>query len=124
MNKTIFVMASDTQGLHSQHYIKTLGAILGQAEGLQGSAYGIPIRESRKDKEAVSLDELSETIRRFVQFAREHPEMDFEVKNLASKSHFKVKDIAPLFYDIPENVILPTIFLYELFPYCVFEDSQ
>jgi hypothetical protein len=123
MNKTILVMGSDTQGNHNKHWVEKYGVVIGQEEGLQGGVYAIPTHEARPHKPAVSLNEIEESVRKFIQFAKENQHMDFEVKNICGKrGAFKPKDIAPLFYDIPENVILPTVFLYELFPYCTFEE--
>ena len=76
----IFVFGSNSLGYHtggaSGTARKKFGAIWGQAEGLQGQSYAIPVdygKNVRKDKE------VKEAVDRFVAFAKGHPELFFLV---------------------------------------------
>lgn len=70
----IFVFASDIQGLHkgktSLMALEHFGAIKGQAEGIQGQSYAIPIIGNSNDK-------LKTAIERFNEYVVIHPEKKF-----------------------------------------------
>ncbi len=65
----IFVFGSNTKGHHSGGAAlfakKNFGAIEGQAEGLQGKSYAIPTVGQ-------SLDEIGESVDKFIEFASWH----------------------------------------------------
>lgn len=72
----VFVFGSNTLGYHtggaSGTARKKFGAVWGQAEGLQGASYAIPVdfgKGVRKD------NEVKESIDRFLVFTKEHPEL-------------------------------------------------
>ena len=76
----VFVFGSNTLGYHtggaSGTARKKFGAIWGQAEGLQGQSYAIPVdygKNIRKD------EEVKAAVERFVAFAKEHTELVFFV---------------------------------------------
>ena len=69
----VFVFGSNTLGYHtggaSATAKKKFGAIWGQAEGLQGQSYAIPVdygKNVRKD------EDVKAAVERFVDFAKEH----------------------------------------------------
>lgn len=91
----IFVFGSDVRGNHnfgSALIAKNLyGAIEGQAEGIQGCSYAIPIIGN-------SLEGIRLAISRFTDYAALHPEKKFMLTiNGCENAGFKMQDIAPMF---------------------------
>lgn len=91
------------------------GAIYGQGEGLQGQSYAVATKDGRpgtpnlRDPEAtLSLEDIRRHIGNFINFAKEHPDMDFHVVRLGCDlAAHKDSDIAPLFDDAPDNCSFP-----------------
>jgi hypothetical protein len=89
----IFVFASNLAGLHvsgaariaSEHY----GAIDGQATGLQGRSYAIPVKD--ENLKSIPLSDVKPHVDRFVGFARGNPQLRFVL----------------IFNRAPHNVIRP-----------------
>lgn len=76
------------------------GVIYGQAEGLQGQSYAINTMDGP--------EVLAEQVERFIEFAKEHPEMKFLITEIGCGiAGYTPEDIAPLFKGVPENVLLP-----------------
>ena len=78
--KQIFVFGSNALGYHtggaSGTARKKFGAVWGQAEGLQGQSYAIPVdfgKDVRKD------NEVKAAVDRFIAFAKEHGDLFFFV---------------------------------------------
>ena len=78
--KQVFVFGSNALGYHtggaSGTARKKFGAVWGQAEGLQGQSYAIPVdfgKSVRKDTE------VKAAVDRFIMFAKEHTELFFFV---------------------------------------------
>lgn len=92
---TIFVFGSNPEGRHGNGSAKVarekFGAIYGQGEGLQGSAYALPTTELRYNMRdsvgplsmytriSMSREHIIENIKRMYQCAEEHPEWKFKV---------------------------------------------
>ena len=86
---TIFVFGSNPEGRHGAGSARVarmqFGAIYGQGEGLQGSAYALPTTELRwelRDKysrHSMSEDAIIENIKRMYECARQHPDKKFKV---------------------------------------------
>jgi len=116
----IFVFGSNAVGDHILGYASSLamqkfGAILGQAEGLQGRSYAIPVG-------GVPAAEVRQAIERFVYFAEAHPELTFMVTKVGcGKAGYTEREMAPLFafaFNLP-NVYMPASFWKELiYNYC------
>ena len=116
--KQIFVFGSNALGYHtggaSGAARKRFGAIWGQAEGLQGQSYAIPVdygRNVRKDTEVKSA------VERFITFAKEHPELFFLVTRVGCGiAGYQDKEMAVFFKDALElkNVSLPKSFVETL----------
>lgn len=103
----IFVFGSNGYGMHGAGAAATavhkFGAIMGQAEGLQGQSYAINTMDSE--------DEMFEQIERFLKFAEEHQEFKFLVTEIGCGiAGYSPEQIAPHFKDHPGNVILPSSF--------------
>ena len=102
--RQIFVFGSNALGYHtggaSGTARKKFGAVWGQAEGLQGQSYAIPVdygKNIRKDAE------VKAAVSRFVAFAKVHPDLFFLVTRVGCGiAGFTNEEIAPLFK--PEDV--------------------
>ena len=106
----IFVFGSNEAGRHGkgaalfarQHH----GAIYGQGYGHQGDSFAIPTKD-RKIK-TLPLATIYEYVCRFLDYAKAHPELEFQVTaigtGLAGYSH---EQIAPFFRGAPANCELP-----------------
>ena len=103
----VFVFGSNGFGAHNggaaAMAVKKLGAIYGQAEGLQGQSYAINTMDG--------FEVMVGQVARFIEFAKEHPELKFLVTEIGCGiAGYTPKDVAPLFKNIPENVVLPKAF--------------
>lgn len=103
----VFVFGSNASGAHgggaallaAEHF----GAVWGQAEGLQGSSYGIDTMSG--------LDVFEQQAHRFVAFARRHPELRFLLTEVGCGiAGYRAEQVAPFFRDAPDNVVLPESF--------------
>ena len=108
-NNQIFVFGSNEQGLHSGGAaltaVKKFGAIMGQGEGLQGQSYAIPTMEG--------IDSMRKAIERFIEYAKEHPELTFLVTRIGCGiAGYKEEEVAPLFAEAKDisNIYLPSGF--------------
>ena len=112
--KQIFVFGSNALGYHtggaSGTARKKFGAIWGQAEGLQGQSYAIPVdfgKDVRKD------NEVKAAIERFIEFAKTHTDLFFMVTRVGCGiAGYTPNEVAPLFKEATslENVFLPQVF--------------
>ena len=103
----IFVFGSNLAGRHGKGAAKYArefcGAIYGQAEGLQGNSYGIPTKDERLRSR--SLDDIRQSIERFIQFARENPQYQFNLTPIGcGLAGFRKDQMLPFLKDKPENV--------------------
>ena len=108
--RRIFVFGSNRQGRHGKGAALEArtkwGAKYGQADGLQGDSYAIITKELRKDEDAVTLQEVEIAVRRFLNFARRHPELQFLITPIGTgPAGFTREQIFPLFENIPGNCV-------------------
>ena len=111
----IFVFGSNRQGSHGKgaalHAVKAYGAVYGQAQGRQGNSYAIVTKELRKWMPPVALEEVRDGVDRFIAYARANPELKFQLTPIGcGLAGFTVDQIAPLFANAPDNVLLPDEF--------------
>lgn len=106
----VFVFGSNPYGIHSggasECALLNFGAIVGQAEGLQGQSYAIPT-------DGVTRREIYLSVQRFIKFAKQHPKLTFYVTPIGcGTAGWSVPQIAPMFTDAVEleNVKLPKSF--------------
>lgn len=110
----VFVFGSNLAGRHGA------GAALwakrfrrakqGVGEGITGNAYAIPTKDERI--RTLPLDAIAPAVRRFLDFARAHPDMQFEVTPVGcGLAGYTPRDIAPMFRDAPPNCRLPAEFV-------------
>ena len=103
----IFVFGSNGMGAHmggaAATAVAKFGAVYGQAEGLQGQSYAIDTMDG--------FEVMAEQVARFIEFAREHPELTFLVTEIGCGiAGYSPEEVAPLFKDVPGNAILPEVF--------------
>ena len=113
--KQIFVFGSNALGYHtggaSGTARKKFGAVWGQAEGLQGQSYAIPVdygKGIRKDAEVKSA------VDRFITYAKSHTELFFFVTRVGCGiAGYHDEEMAQFFADALElkNVSLPKSFV-------------
>ena len=113
--KQIFVFGSNALGYHtggaSGTARKKFGAVWGQAEGLQGQSYAIPVdfgKDVRKD------NEVKAAVDRFIAFAKGHTELFFFVTRVGCGiAGYHDDEMAQFFKDTLElkNVSLPKSFV-------------
>ena len=113
--KQIFVFGSNALGYHtggaSGTARKKFGAVWGQAEGLQGQCYAIPVdygKNIRKD------GEVKAAVGRFIAFAKEHPDFFFLVTRVGCGiAGYHDEEMAQFFIDALEmkNISLPKSFV-------------
>ena len=104
----VFVFGSNGFGAHNggaaAMAVKKFGAIYGQAEGLQGQSYAINTMDE--------FEVMAEQVKRFIEFAKNHPGLKFLVTEIGCGiAGYTPEEVAPLFKDVPGNVILPEAFL-------------
>jgi len=111
----IFVFGSNYAGRHGKgaalDAVRKFGAIPGQGIGLMGRSYGIATKD--RNLNILPLSTIQIQIRKFLEFAMEHPELRFIVTPIGcGLAGYKPRQIAPLFnfYKRPLNVILPDEF--------------
>ena len=111
----VFVFGSNLAGRHGKGSAlaarQKYGAIYGQGSGRQGMSYGIPTKDGRPGtwplsdpRATLSLPVIKVEIDKFIQYAKDNPELQFFVVRLgcALATHSN-SDIAPMFNDAPSN---------------------
>jgi hypothetical protein len=103
----IFVFGSNASGSHgggaARFAYDRFGAIWGQAEGLQGQSYGIDTMSG--------LGVFAEQAARFLDAARQHPELRFLVTEVGCGiAGYTPDQVAGFFAGAPDNVVLPERF--------------
>lgn len=102
----IFVFGSNLDGNHAGGAARFAcinhGAYMGVAEGMTGESYAIPT--VGHNFTSMSFGEVFEHVRTFINVARQHPELYFNVTRIGCGiAGFKDEDIAPIFADAPKN---------------------
>lgn len=105
----VFVFGSNVQGMHTIGAARVayneFGAEWGNGEGLQGQSYAIPTMEGE--------DSIRAAIKRFIEFANNHPELKFLVTPIGcGVAGYTSEEIAPIFKSATDlkNVYLPISF--------------
>lgn len=109
----VFVFGSNLAGRHGKGAAlwarQHRGAVYGQGEGLQGNSYAIPTKDgSLKTR---SLSAIDTSVRRFIAFARDRPDLTFQLTPIGcGLAGYKPERIAPMFDLAPDNVTMPPEF--------------
>jgi hypothetical protein len=106
----VFVFGSNLAGQHAGGAAlfarQRRGAELGVGEGRTGQAYAIPTCDAWI--RPLPLDQISGSVTAFIAYARQHPELTFEITRIGCGiAGFRDDEIAPLFAGAPENCQLP-----------------
>jgi hypothetical protein len=109
----IFVFGSNQAGRHGKGAAKFakqhFGAKPGVGEGPTGQCYAIPTKDHKLRER--QLTSIFKSVRRFLAYAEEHPELEFKVTPIGcGYAGYRPKQIAPLFAGNPSNVKLPPEF--------------
>jgi hypothetical protein len=104
----IFVFGSNLAGRHGKgaaaYAKRNCGAIYGQGEGLQGSSYALPTKDYFV--KTLPLPKIQKHINTFLEFARAHPELTFQVTNVGcGLAGYTAMQIAPMFKGAPSNCL-------------------
>lgn len=110
----IFVFGSNLAGRHGKGDAliarQRHGASYGQGEGLQGRSYGLPTKDARI--QSLPLAGVAKSVSRFLDFARQHPELNFSVAAVGCRlAGFTPAQIAPFFCDAPSNCYLHPVLI-------------
>jgi hypothetical protein len=117
MTAPVFVFGSNLRGVHGAgaalYALHDHGAIYGQGIGLQGNSYALPTKDEHI--RTLPLDAIRQHVENFKAFAREQPEMTFQVTAIGcGLAGYRPSQIAPMFSDVPDNCQLPNEFQTEL----------
>lgn len=104
----VFVFGSNLAGRHvgrhQQHAVECFGAQPGKGYGQHGKSYAMPVLDVAQRPLPITL--VWGHVARFLQHADQNPELTFYVTAIGN-GHFPAREIAPLFADRPDNVLLP-----------------
>lgn len=109
----IFVFGSNLAGRHGKGAAlfarQNCGAVYGKGMGIQGSSYAIPTKDFAI--KTLPLDRIRLHVSEFLGFADTHPEMTFHVTAIGcGLAGYTPAQIAPMFADAPDNIVLPDEF--------------
>lgn len=107
----IFVFGSNLAGIHGAGAAKVAhrnyGAEWGTGSGLTGNSYAIPTKDMLID--SLPLGTVQNWVTVFLGFARDHPDMAFQVTQIGcGLAGFTKEQIAPMFADAPKNCFFDT----------------
>lgn len=110
INETIYVFGSNLSGRHGRGTAlrarEYYGAVSGKGVGLQGASYAIPTKDHAL--RGLPLEQIAHYVSRFIEFAREHAEMTFEVTRVGcGMAGYSDRQVAPLFTGAPKNCRMP-----------------
>lgn len=105
----IFVFGSNLAGRRGKGAalaaLKQHGAVYGQGEGLQGNSYAIPTKDEKI--KTLPLIDIELYVWKFRRFVENNKNLRFFVTALGTGlAGYKVKDIAPMFRNMPDSVYL------------------
>ena len=108
-----FVFGSNLAGRHGKGAAKWahdyFGAIYGKGVGEQNSCYAIPTKS--KHLKTLGISEIFKYVHDFITYSRNHPNITFQLTPIGcGLAGYTPKDIAPLFIDLPDNVLIPEEF--------------
>lgn len=105
-SKMIFVFGSNLSGIHGAGAARFAavkrGAEDGVGEGPTGQCYALPTKGYKIS--FMTLDQVAHHVQKFILFARDTPQNDFQVTQIGcGLGGFTKEEIAPLFEFAPEN---------------------
>lgn len=114
MTDPVFVFGSNLAGRHGKGAalwaVTQRGAVYGQGSGRQGNSYAIPTKDEKL--RTLPLEHIAYYVRLFLDVARDTPDTTYQLTPIGTGlAGYAARDIAPMFADAPENVILPPEFV-------------
>ena len=113
----VFVFGSNMAGNHAGGAARTavekFGAIMGQAEGLQGQSYALPTLDENMNK--VTPEQLQASLERLAEYARVNSSTTFYLTKIGCGiAGFTEEEMAKIIYCVllPYNVVLPQEFAF------------
>jgi hypothetical protein len=109
----VFVFGSNEAGIHGAGAallarIK-FGAVIGEGFGLYGQSFAIPTKDEKI--KTLPIHSISQYVQAFLIFASKRQDLTFYVTEIGcGLAGWTPKDIAPMFKDVSENMILPESF--------------
>ena len=109
----IFVFGSNEAGIHGAGAArvanKLFGAKIGVGVGRTGQTYAIPTKDH--SIRTLDLDSIKKYVDEFIEEAHNFPYLTFLVTQIGcGLAGHSPKDIAPMFSNVPSNVIIPEEF--------------
>lgn len=106
----VLVFGSNLAGRHGAGAAATArtlyGAVLGVGEGLMNRSYALPTKDAQIRTR--TLADIEASVAEFRRCVRDHPELLFVMTRVGcGLAGYTDAQIAPLFHDMPENVMLP-----------------
>ena len=106
----VFVFGSNLAGRHgrgaAKHALDKYGAIYGRPVGMQGNSYAIPTKD--KNLRPLHLNEIAIYIGKFLEFARDNPDLKFMVTRIGcGLPGYTDDEVKPYFRRAPDNCFLP-----------------
>lgn len=108
----IFVFGSNVDGWHGGGAARAAmqwGAEYGNPKGIQGQTYAIPTCDLKRSGDILlSWDEITQHLKEFAKYAREHPELEFLLTPIGTGiAGGKMEDLnkAVSAVGLPDNVI-------------------
>ena len=106
----IFVFGSNLAGRHGKgaalYALQNYGAEYGVGIGRTGNAFAIPTKDEQL--RTLPLDSIQRYINGFIAYAREHPDLYFQVTKIGcGLAGYQEFDISPMFGNAPGNCYLP-----------------
>lgn len=116
----IFVFGSNLAGIHgagsAQHARVHYGAVYGIGVGPQGRSYAIPTKDQNFN--VMDLDHIQLYVWQFLDYARMCTDRTFNVVAIGcGLAGYTPQQIAPMFFNAPQNVKLPQEFVDVLAKY-------
>ena len=113
MSEPVFVFGSNLAGRHGKGAAlwarQHRGAVYGVGLGMTGNSFALPTKD--RDLRTLPLDEIRRYVDRFILFASERPDLQFQLTPIGcGLAGYKPEQIAPMFKDAPENVMMPAEF--------------
>lgn len=115
----IFVFGSNTEGRHGKGAAKLatlFGAQYGVSKGFcGGQTYGIVTKDLSKGIRSIPIEDIKSQVWDLVKTAVHNPDKQFICSTFGcGLAGYKPSELAPMFYRIPQNLILPKCFIDNL----------
>lgn len=106
--KMVFVFGSNLAGVHGAGAAKAAlerhGAKYGMGVGRSGNSYALPTKDERI--ETLPMSRIEDFVTEFIDYAKANPGVLFQVTQIGcGLAGLKSQDIAPMFFDAPENCL-------------------